>query len=105
MDTLRMKMERELAEAEARFNGLLAKNSGASEAQERQISLLEAQIKALKAELAQAVEVEKELRRTMEDQSRSLTEATNTVNQLHQRMATLEGQYKELGLLSGLLVV
>merc|ERR1711865_154446 len=98
LDQMRMKFERELAEAEARFNALLAKNGESSEAQERQISLLEAQIKALKAELAQAREVEKELRISFEEQNRSLNEHKSSYTSLSSKFMTIEGQYKELGL-------
>jgi len=98
LDNLRMKFERELAEAESRYNGLLSQNGASSEAQDRQISLLEQQIAALKAELAQAVDVEKDLRRQLEEQNKLSIEVTSTLTMLQSRFGTLEGQYKELGL-------
>jgi len=98
LDSMRMKFERELADAEARFNALLSKNGESTEAQERQISLLEAQIAALKAELSQATDVEKDLRRQLEELSRMLNESKASYTAMSSRFMTIEGQYKELGL-------
>ena len=80
------------------LSGLLSQNGASSEAQDRQISLLEQQIAALKAELAQAVDVEKDLRRQLEEQNKLSIEVTSTLTMLQSRFGTLEGQYKELGL-------
>eukprot|EP00658_Telonema_sp_P-2_P013444 TRINITY_DN15088_c0_g1_i4.p1 TRINITY_DN15088_c0_g1~~TRINITY_DN15088_c0_g1_i4.p1 ORF type:complete len:548 (-),score=233.11 TRINITY_DN15088_c0_g1_i4:358-2001(-) len=96
LSTLRSKMERDLAEAEARYKALQAKQTGEAESNGRQIAALEAQIKALKAEIAQAGVVESELRKTVDESQSSLREATSTLTQLNFRHQQLEMEHGKL---------